>query len=206
MPEGLASIGEAAFYNAYNLHSVTLPQSLQVIGTAAFADCINLETLNMGSQVREVGEYAFQQTSITAFHFPASLTTYDPLGIPDPVSASIQTVRIRPLKQKMVFFLQRMEAHYWIIQLEKRDTSYAIPNGVVTVGGSAFIKNTALQQVSIPATVTTIGDWAFARSGLTSLTIPDTVTTIGYGIAQECRSLVTAYVGNGGSCSSIQNF
>lgn len=116
----------------------------------------------------------------------------------DPVSASIQqTVRIRPLKQKMVFFLQRMGSTLLDYPTGKRDTSYAIPNGVVTVGGSAFIKNTALQQVSIPATVTTIGDWAFARSGLTSLTIPDTVTTIGYGIAQECRSLVTAYVGNG---------
>ena len=58
--------------------------------------------------------------------------------------------------------------------------SYAIPEGVTTIGEKAFEGCTQLQEVIIPNSVTTIEDEAFYCSyQIRSLTIPDSVTHIG---------------------------
>ena len=53
-----------------------------------------------------------------------------------------------------------------------------IPNSVTSIGDSAFMNN-GLTGVTIPNSVTSIGDSAFSGNRLTSVTIPDSVTTIG---------------------------
>ncbi|PNQ70445.1 hypothetical protein C1141_04695 [Vibrio agarivorans] len=53
-----------------------------------------------------------------------------------------------------------------------------VPNSVTTIGEEAFAWN-KLTSVTIPDSVTTIGVRAFLSNKLTSVTIPDSVTTIG---------------------------
>ena len=72
----------------------------------------------------------------------------------------------------------------------KTATSFTIPDGVISIGDSAFDGCTSLTEVVIPDNVTRIGDHAF--SGCTSLTevvIPDNVTSIGDQVFFGCRSL-----------------
>jgi hypothetical protein len=60
--------------------------------------------------------------------------------------------------------------------------SYAIPEGVTTIGAKAFEACTQVLEVTIPKSVTTIEDEAFYCSfNIKSLNIPDTVTHIGAG-------------------------
>ena len=68
-----------------------------------------------------------------------------------------------------------------------------IKAGVTSIGNGAFSVCESLTSVTIPVSVTSIGDWAFNCSGLTSVTIPEGVTSIGEGSFSECggRTSVT---------------
>jgi hypothetical protein len=64
-------------------------------------------------------------------------------------------------------------------------TSVTIPDSVTTIGDSAFY-NCLFTSVTIPDSVTTIGDSAFGSSGLTSVTIGNSVTSIGNSAFFNC--------------------
>ncbi len=71
-------------------------------------------------------------------------------------------------------------------------TSITIPDGVTSVGDSAFRVCSSLTSITIPDGVMSIGDSAFRFcSSLTSITIPDSVTYIGDSAFEFCRSLTS---------------
>ena len=58
--------------------------------------------------------------------------------------------------------------------------SVTIPNSVTSIGDYAFSSCESLQSVTIPNSVTSIGDFAFySCESLQSITIPNSVTSIG---------------------------
>ena len=54
-----------------------------------------------------------------------------------------------------------------------------ITYAVTSIGNYAFALCDSLTSIEIPSSVTTIGDFAFSKSGLTNIDIPSSVTTIG---------------------------
>ena len=84
--------------------------------------------------------------------------------------------------------------------------------GLTSIGADAFRYCSGLTSVTIPSSVTSIGDYAFQYTGLTSLIIPSSVTSIGtYSIA-DCTSLTSVSIpsslqiishGAFGGCSNL---
>ena len=69
-------------------------------------------------------------------------------------------------------------------------TSITIPDGVTDICTRAFYTCSNLSSITIPNSVTSIGDSAFSDcSNLTSITIPDSVTSIGKNAFSGCRGL-----------------
>ena len=70
-----------------------------------------------------------------------------------------------------------------------------IPSSVTSIGNGAFGRCRGLTSVTIPSSVTSIGDSAFlACSGLTSVTIPSSVTSIGRAAFSSCSGLASINV------------
>lgn len=69
-------------------------------------------------------------------------------------------------------------------------TSITIPDGVTDICTRAFYTCSNLSSITIPNSVTSIGDSAFSGcSNLTSITIPDSVTSIGKNAFSGCSGL-----------------
>ena len=76
--------------------------------------------------------------------------------------------------------------------------SITIPNSVTEIGDRAFEVCEALTNITISNSVTTIGDGAFSYCmSLTNITIPDSVTEIGAWAFSDCESLTNITIPDG---------
>jgi hypothetical protein len=83
----------------------------------------------------------------------------------------------------------RENAFYNLISNNTTITSITIPSSVTEIGESAFYGITNLRSIELPEGITQISDWCFSNSGLTHITIPKNVQKIGRGAFADCRSL-----------------
>ncbi len=74
-------------------------------------------------------------------------------------------------------------------------TAITIPNSVTSIGNSAFWGCTGLTSITIPESVTSIGHFAFLGcTSLTSIIIPNSVTSIGSAAFSHCSGLTVLSV------------
>ncbi len=86
-------------------------------------------------------------------------------------------------------------------------TSVTIPDSVTSIGEYAFAGCTGLTSVTIGNSVTSIGISAFHDcTGLTSVTIPNSVTSIGYCAFYGCNGLTSVTIGNSVTSIGIVRF
>ncbi len=64
---------------------------------------------------------------------------------------------------------------------------------VTSIKDHAFYHNSSLESITIPNSITTIGDYAFSGALFTNVTIPDSVISIGYYAFGGCYTLVEVY-------------
>lgn len=150
--ENVTSIGDWGFFECTEL--VTLPSfpHLRSIGASAFAHCVSLGSFWVGPEVETIGGSAFYQCSgITGF-------TVDPdngrFTAEDGVlfDSDATTLINYPLGDP--------------------DSGYTVPGTVTAIGAGAFSGSANLESLSIPRTVTTLGDNALSLMTLDRLEIP----------------------------------
>ena len=175
IPDSVTSIGGCAFYNCSNLAGITIPDCVTSIGYDAFYNCSSLTSVTIGNSVTRIGGYAFYNCSNLA-----SIT------IPDSVT-DIGEYAFRNCSSLTNIHIDSIET--WLMI-----SSSVVSNGVSS-GCHLFIGNTELTSITIPDSVTSIGEYAFYNcSSLTDITIPDSVTSIGYDAFYNCSSLTNIHI------------
>lgn len=187
-----------AFYNAYNLSSITLPASVTFIGDQAFAGCTKLAEISAPG-VKSIGVRSFGSCIMTEISFPSletignnAFTECSKLSIIDaPKVTSIGNDAFYGCVSLTNIPFPSLKTIGW--RAFKGCTgliSVDIPNSVTTINPMAFMECTKLTSVTIPNGITIIPNGMFKNClKLASVTIPDTVTTIDIDAFNNCRAL-----------------
>ena len=178
IPNGVTSIGGYAFRSCESLTSIGLPDSVTSIGVGAFMQCQNLTSVTIGSRVTSIGEGAFDGCDrLTNINIDSDNTSY----------CSIDWVLYSRNMTLLLYY-----------PIGKTETLYIIPDGVTSIGNTAFQGCSNLTSVVIPDSVTSIGDNAFTHcESLTNISIPDSVMAIGEFSFSWCLQLNSITIGNG---------
>lgn len=70
-------------------------------------------------------------------------------------------------------------------------TKITLPDSITEIGEYAFAKCTALASICLSLNTTFLGEYAFSETALTELTLPAAITALSNGLFHECSSLMT---------------
>ena len=194
--KGTRVICDYAFGDCNSLTSLTLPSSLQSIGGGAFEGCSSLTSLTFPSSLQSIGDGAFWGcSSLTSLTLPSSLQSIE--GGAFTGCTSLRSVICNQFYKVIGQMLLSSDGTQ-VIAYWGKNSEVTIPEGVQSIGNSAFYDCNSLTSLTLPSSLQSIGDWAFGWcSSLTSLTLPSSLQSIGQEAFDYCNSLSTLYIPTG---------
>lgn len=172
----VTQIGYEAFADSIRLTEVRIPDSVTRIDSEAFAYCSGLTNVWIGTGVTQIEEWAFRGcTGLAAVNVVPGNSAF----------SSVDGVLFNRSQTRLILFPAGKTGHY------------EVPGTVTEIAGEAFARCTGLTNIYISGSVTTIGNWAFDRTGLQRVSIPDSVSFLGTGAFSGCKDLATATLGTG---------
>ena len=176
IPDSVTSIGGGAFARCSSLTNITIPDSVTSIGSSVFSGCISLISVTIGNGVTSIGDWAFNDcSSLTSITIPDSVTSIGASAFCDCSSLTSITIPNSVTSIGEAAFYNTAyynDKHNWengilyignrsIDAYDKFSGEYAIKQGTEMIAGGAFKNCDSLTSITIPDSVTSIGDYAF---------------------------------------------
>ncbi len=210
--DGVTNIGKYSFYNCSNLASITIPDSITSIGDDAFYYCTSLASVTIPDGVTTIGKSAFDCCdALTSITIPDSVTSIGGYAFwsCDQLYRITIGSGVKSIGKRAFANCSRLSVVYYTGDF----ASWCAIDFAEHVSNPMFYaKNFHINgawlngEITIPDSVTRIGDYAFYRfSAITGVTIPDSVTSIGDMAFNGCPNIENIYyTGDLASWSAIK--
>ena len=207
LPTELKTIGEMAFYEDKILENVTFYDKLETIGAGAFAKCEKFKQIDLPQSLKTIGIGAFMSVAAETFTIPASVTSIGGAAFAQTSNMTefiVEDGNTAYITVEGVLFTKDMKTLLAYPAASVRNVSYTVPAGVTIIQEGAF-SNARLTHITLPSSLTTIYNGAFAfNTNLTELTIPEAVTSIGRSNSSSSTySLSTTNIISGTNVNSL---
>ena len=154
IPDGIVSIGKAAFYDCNNLVSINIPDGITRIENSAFFSCESLSNVVIPESVEEIGSGAFDYCrSITSLKLPSNLTKINSWTFDNCSGLKSITIpeKVTDIDDGAFSFCDNLE-------------EVKLPDGLERIGDCTFAYCKKLNNIEIPSSILSIGEGAFSKS------------------------------------------
>ena len=214
MPDGVTSIGKYAFGGCSRLTSIAIPDKVITLSSNAFQFCTELTSIDVGEDNTEYSSIdgaLYDKNASTLLKCPEGKIS---IAIPGNM-ANIGDIAFYLCSRLTSINVDENNAKYLsidgalydknastLIKCPEDIPSITIPNSVTSIGDES-LSRLNLTSITIPNSVINIGDRALSSSNFTSITIPNSVTSLGNGAFDNCSYLTSITLPN--SVTTIGN-
>ena len=187
IPESVTTIGVVSFEGCTSLKTVKVPDSVVDLGKYAFEDCTGLTSVYISSNVKTIGDRTFSGcTGLTSVILPeglerinyrafSSCSALQSIHLPDSITVMQDYVFAGCTKLASVNYPAS-----WVTKEDFYSYQYQSP----------FAGCTGLKTMNVPEGVTKLPDKAFYGASLESISLPGTLTEIGDSAFEDCTKLI----------------
>ena len=173
IPDKVTSIGNVAFWDCKSLEKVIISDKVIKIGVLAFCYCRNLREIMLPDSIIKIGDNIFKNCNrLKKIYYRAGSGFEDKLAMGNnaeliPVTPKIPAWKVENITltvggtDKVKDYSKETPPWHDYLKTVQR---IVIEDGVKEISANAFIDCPRLEHVTIPASVTIIGDMAFTLS------------------------------------------
>ncbi len=166
IPNSVTTIGDSAFYACYGLTEIVIPDNVTTIDEDAFRSCKGLTNVSIGKGVTTINGRAFAYCdNLTSITIPKNVTTIEETAFAECeslVSITVDSDSKYFANDEYGVLFNKNKTMLIQYPTGNTETCYTIPNSVTTLCAESFVSCLNLESVTIPVSVTTIGDCAFS--------------------------------------------
>jgi hypothetical protein len=172
-----AIFGEYILNNCQKLTSVILQTGINTITNGMFYDCISLKSIDIPNSVTSIGDHAFYASGLTSIDIPNSVTSIGDYAFSDHSTAQRFYLTSVTIPNSVTRIGEAAFSYTGLTEIvipgsvksiESGAFTYCpslktvrLCEGVKTIDYVAFQDASNLEKVSLPASLDSIGEWAF---------------------------------------------